>query len=679
MRQLKISLFLFGLILIHFSTIEAQKIKHKFGKLNLGEAEMKYYEPDSSASAIILFDKGYSYFEYDNQLKDFKIIFKRTIRIKIFKKDASGYADFEIPLYIGNQGADEMITALKGKTFNNEKGKVVVTKINKSNIFYDNKSKHLKIAKVSFPNVKEGSVIDLEYQISSDFIFNLRGWQFQYKIPVKYSEYSTLVPEYFKYHKNQKGYENIILNEKDEIRNETFSVQYRTGPEYAGHIETGTIEYPSVSSLTTWTVSNIPAFVEEPYITTAKNFMTALEFELKTIKYPRQTATYFTTSWNDVNKKLSQSSYFGKQLIPTRKIKLAAEKYCTDAKGQLDQLKAIYLYITKNIKWNGYYSKYITNKLNIVLDEKTGNSADINMLLINMLKSENIVANPVVISTRSNGIIFPTHPSLSSFNYVIAEVTIDGKKYLIDATEEKLPLGMLPERCLNGTGRIAGTPNFDEVDIVPSQRYKESYLYAVTINPNKNLTGKVTKTYKEYAAYDIRDNIIQSGTEEEYITNFIDNTSDAEISDVEIKNTDDIYKPLIKSYQFETDDNVTFAGNMIYLTPLLNEKSTNNPFKSDDRKYPVDYSYPYYEKVIFQYTLPEGYEITEKPENTAFSLPGRSAQFQYQVSSVGNMFQVISIFRINKPVFQYDSYKALKNFYDLVIKKQNEKIVLKKI
>lgn len=679
MKQMKTSLILLGLIIINISNIEAQKIKHKFGKLNPGEAEMTFYEPDSSASAVILFDKGYSYFEYDNQINDFIIIFKRTLRIKIFKKDASGYADFEIPLYIGNHGAEEMVTSLKGKTFNLENGKVVETKINKSNIFYDNKSKHRKIAKASFPNVKEGSVIDLEYKISSDFIFNLRGWQFQYEIPVKYSEYSTLVPEYFKYHRNQKGYDNIILNEKNEYRNETFSVEYKTGPGQMGYIERGTIEYKSNSSLTTWTALNIPAFIEEPYITTAENYMTALDFELNTISYPRQAVSYYTTSWNDVNKKLSQSSYFGKQLNSTSKIKLTAEKICKDAETKLDELQAIYSYITKNIKWNGYNSKYITDKLNVVLDEKKGNSADINMLLINMLKSRTITVNPVVLSTRNNGIIFPTHPSLSSFNYVIAEVIIDGKKYFIDATEDDLPMGMLPERCLNGTGRIVGTPNFDEISIVPSQKYKETYLYSVTINPNENLTGKVTKTYKEYAAYDIRDDIIQSGSEEEYISNLIDNTSDAEISDVHFKNIDDINKPLIKSYQFETVDNVTFAGNMIYLTPLLNEKRTINPFKLDDRKYPVDYAYPYYEKVIFQYTLPEGYEIAEKPQNTAFSLPGRTAQFHYQVSSAGNMFQVISIFRINKPVFQYDSYKALKNFYDLVIKKQNEKIVLKKI
>ena len=677
MKSQKIIIAVMSFLLLS-SVINAQKKKkHKFGKLNPGEIEMKYYEQDSAASAVILFDKGYSYFEYDNNKKDFRIVFKRDTRIKILKKDAYSYADFEIPLYIGSHGAEELVTSLKGRTFNLENGKTVSTKVNKSNIFYDNKSKHLRIAKVSFPDVKEGSVIDIEYTIFSDFMFNLRGWQFQYKIPVIYSEYSVLIPEYFKYNKNQKGYDNVVLNEKNENRDETFSVNYRTGPGQGGRIETGTIEYSSHSSLSTWTASNIPAFVEEPYITTAENYMTALEFELMKIAYPQQPIIYYTVSWNDVNKKLSESRYFGQQLKPTNKIKLKAEEICSGAETKLAEIQAIYSYITKNIKWNEYNSKYINNKLNTVLDEKTGNSADINMLLINMLKSQKIAVNPVVLSTRSNGMIFPAHPTLSSFNYVIAQVTIAGKKYLIDATDKNLPLGMLPKRCLNGTGRIVGTPNFDEIKIVPAQKYKESLIYTLKINPDENLSGTVNKTYNGYAASEKRDDIRKTG-EKEYITKFIENSDDSEITEVSYTNLNEISKPVKENYKITTSADVTFAGNMIYLTPLLNERIKENPFKLDERKYPVDYAYPYIEKNIFQYTIPEGYVPIEKPENIAFSLPGRTAQFQYQVSAVGNVIQIISIFRINNPVFQYDSYKALKKFYDLVIKKQNEKIVFKK-
>ena len=678
MRHLKNSLIIFGLILINFSNIEAQKTKHKFGKLNPGEAEMKFYEQDSSASAVILYDKGHSYFLYDND-KGFKIMFKRDVRIKIFKKDAYTYANFEIPLYIGNSGAEELVLSLKGRTFNLENGKVVTTKLNKSNIFYDKKSKHLKIAKIAFPSVKEGSVIDLEYQISSDFIFNMRGWQFQYNIPVKYSEYSAFVPEFFNYHKNQKGYDNVILTQSSANRDESFTIHYKTLPQAGGKIETGSYELPSVSKLLSWKTSDVPAFVEEPYITAPKNFMTALEFELISIAYPQKPIEYYTGSWADVNKRLLKSPYFGLQLKPTKKIRLQAEEICRDANTDIEKVAAVYSWIKKNIKWNHYKSKYIEDKLNDVLIDKKGNSADINMLLINMLKVQQINVNPVILSTRSHGMIFPTHPSLTVFNYVIAEVKIDDKSYFLDATDENLPLGLLPFRCLNGTGRRLGTAGEQEIQIVPAQKKQKSSLYTLNINLGEDIYGTVNKTYKGYAAYEIRDAIEDEGGQDEYTAKMTDNSDDAEISDVKFLNIKDIDKPLKESYHISSSDNITFAGNLIYLTPLLNEKTENNPFKLDDRKYPVDYAYPYHENIIMQYTIPEGYEIIEKPENTAFSLPGRTAQFQFQVSIVGNKVQVISIFKINKTVFQYDSYKALKNFYDLLIKKQNEKIVLKKI
>ena len=83
-------------------------------------------------------------------------------------------------------------------------------------------------------------------------------------------------------------------------------------------------------------------------------------------------------------------------------------------------------------------------------------------------------------------------------------------------------------------------------------------------------------------------------------------------------------------------------------------------------------------KIIIQYIIPEGYEIVEIPEKIIMSLPGKAASFQFQVSSIGNMVQVISDFNINLTVFQYFLYPALKNFYNFVIEKQNEKIVFKK-
>jgi hypothetical protein len=79
-----------------------------------------------------------------------------------------------------------------------------------------------------------------------------------------------------------------------------------------------------------------------------------------------------------------------------------------------------------------------------------------------------------------------------------------------------------------------------------------------------------------------------------------------------------------------------------------------------------------------QYTIPEGYEVVEFPENANLALPEKAASFQFQVTTTGNMIQVLSHLKINQPVILYDMYPALKNFYNLVIEKQNQKIVLKR-
>ena len=237
---------------------------------------------------------------------------------------------------------------------------------------------------------------------------------------------------------------------------------------------------------------------------------------------------------------------------------------------------------------------------------------------------------------------------------------------------------MLPIRCLNEIGRRVITAKSEEVKIVPAEKHSTSSMYSLEINPSEGITGTVSHSYNGYAALNMRNKIINSGGKEDYFKEIADESTSDEIEDYTIENLDDIYKPLKESYKFSTNDNITFAGDMVYLTPLLNERITDNPFKLEERKYPVDYAYQISKKIFMQYTIPEGYEIVEMPKSINMSLPGKLAKYQFHVSQTGNIMQVISTFKINQAVFQYDTYKSLKNFYNLVIEKQNEKIVLKK-
>jgi len=203
-------------------------------------------------------------------------------------------------------------------------------------------------------------------------------------------------------------------------------------------------------------------------------------------------------------------------------------------------------------------------------------------------------------------------------------------------------------------------------------------MYSADISVDGFINAKVNEVHKGYAAIYKRNRIINSGGEDDYIKNVKENSSSEELSEIKISNFDDISKPLKFSYNISTSDNITIAGNMIYLSPMLNEGISENPFKLEDRKYPVDYAYPISKKIIMQYKIPEGYDIEEMPKSTRFALEGKTAKFQYNVVKVGDMIQIMSVFKINNPVFQFEAYKALKSFYNLVIEKQKEQIVFKK-
>ncbi len=664
------------ILLVNF--LNAQKKKVKFGKVSKEELLMKYYEPDSSANAVILYDKGNTYFRFDNQIKGFKYVFERHVRIKFFNKEGLDNANFNISLYGRGTSSKEQLQNIKGRIFNLVDDKIVKIKLEKSNIFKEKTSKNWQTVKVSFPAVKEGSVIDFKYTIESEFLFNIQSWQFQYKIPVAYSKYSIIIPEFFNYYRTQKGYDDINIVESTSFRQESFTVQWKSLPKALGKIEKGSYQLDSKSTEWKWFAQSIPAFHEEAYMTTYKNFIATLDFELNYTKSQDGTIHSYTNTWEDIAKDLSERQNFGKQLKVNNNIKKQSLIICAGLTTKQDKLNAIYKYIQNNIKWNSFNRVYTSAKLSKVLEKKSGNSSDINLLLLNMLRAQSIHANPILLSTRAHGMVFPTHPTITAFNYVIIEAKVDEKTYYLDATSDIMPFGYLPKRCLNGYGRKILEVGSQEIKIVPKGKEAKTIMYSADISADGFINAKVNEVHKGYAAIYKRNRIINSGGEDDYIKKVKENSSSEELSEIKISNFDDISKPLKFSYNFSTSDNITVAGNMIYLSPMLNEGISENPFKLEDRKYPVDYAYPISKKIIMQYKIPEGYDIEEMPKSTRFSLDVKTAQFQYNVVKVGDMIQIMSIFKINNPIFQFDAYKALKNFYNLVIEKQKEQIVFKK-
>ena len=261
---------------------------------------MTRYEKDSSASAIVLCDFGESSINY-NQTSGFVLNFERTTRIKILKKDGLEWADFQIPLY--DDGAnDEQVSSLKAVTYNLENGKIVATKAKGDGFFKEKFTDNVNLVKVALPNVKVGSVVEITYHITSDFLMNFWDWEFQETIPVVWSEYRASIPEFFNYDKYMQGY--IPLDIADEkVVPSSISITTKERGEGGGLRSSQTTFYTDKIDFSEkrfrWVAKDVPAFKSEPFITTYKDYISKINFELAYIKYPNQPIEPVLGSWEE--------------------------------------------------------------------------------------------------------------------------------------------------------------------------------------------------------------------------------------------------------------------------------------------------------------------------------------------------------------------------------------------
>jgi len=120
-----------------------EKSPCKFGKINPEDFQRKIYSIDSNANAVVLSDVGSSEIVGNNK-SSFSLTYKRYTRIHILNKNGYDAANVEISLY-QNGRSEETLDNLKAVTYNLENGKVVETKLEKSNVFVDKKDKRREV------------------------------------------------------------------------------------------------------------------------------------------------------------------------------------------------------------------------------------------------------------------------------------------------------------------------------------------------------------------------------------------------------------------------------------------------------------------------------------------------------------------------------------------------------
>jgi len=373
----------------------------------------------------------------------------------------------------------------------------------------------------------------------------------------------------------------------------------------------------------------------------------------------------------------SSSSSFGEEL---RKVKYFEEDLNIALKGianDKEKMFKVLSFVKDKVKWNRRRGVGTDEGVKKAYSSKTGNSGDINLMLVAMLQHAGLDANPVVLSTRDHGVqLFPT---LSGLNYVIAAVKQGNGYVMLDATEEYSGPNVLPMRTLNLFGRLVNKDGSSSMmDMVPAKRAIETSLMNVAINEDGSVEGSTRQRFSSYYAMLLRKQIADN-TMDTYLDKMEENYNGLEISNLEVTNKSTVEKPLNQSYDIYNEDVVEEVGGKLYFSPLYHMATTTSPFKADKREFPVDFGYPWEDRFVINTKIPEGYKVEHLPESSSFALPENMGSFKYSIKETGGMLQLSSGIAFSSCLIPPQYYGALKEFYRQIIEKQSEKVVLSKI
>lgn len=298
-------------------------------------------------------------------------------------------------------------------------------------------------------------------------------------------------------------------------------------------------------------------------------------------------------------------------------------------------------------------------------------------MLTAMLRLAGFKAHPVLISTRSNGVAL--FPALNAYNYVVAGVETAKGVVLLDATSKYTCPDQLPMRAMNWIGRMIrehGTTA--EVNLAPKTKSRENINVAAKLEADGSVSGSVRDQSHDYFAYNYRENDAELSTDS-YVEKLEKSFNGLEVSEYKAEGETDLMKPVLEQFSFRHKAVADVIGDKLYFSPMLFYTKNENPFKAETRDYPIDFVYPYQYRYLMNITLPEGYTVESLPEPVALAMVENIGTFRYNVGQSNGILQVAVQYDINEPIISQEYYEVLRDFFQKMIEKQNEKVILKKV
>jgi hypothetical protein len=611
------------------------------------------------------------YLNYEETIDETHHDHKFYARIKVLQEKGKELATIDLGYLFGVQN----ITGVEGRTIHSD-GTVIPMTVKADDLLLA-KSGDFKVNHKVFtlPSVEVGSILEYSYELSyGEFTRSEPRWDVQRKY-FAHKEHFYFIPlaSFFK----GPDY-NPYIHALDEHGNIAENILWwPILPPGAEVIRGGLGGF--ILDLT-----DIPAAPDEEYMPPIDSILYHVDF-------------YYTTAhttdafWNSESK--SWTKDVDRFADPSSAIKQAVSGLIAPGDSDLDKAKKLYKAVQAfdNTDYSRAKEKSEIKQLGLkmeknaadVLSQKSGNSRDITLLYLAMLRAAGLTAYDVRVIPRNRGIFSPGYMRFGQLTDDLVLVNAGGKNLLLDPGEKMCPFQTVSWEHSGATG-VRQSPDDRFSVTTPFQDYKLNTLLrvgAIAFDEHNAMTGFFRFVMTGQEALLWRQTALRNDLDEvkkqfdHELESLVPEGVEAHVDSFQaLDDPDANLVAIIKAHGALG----SATSKRLLLPGFFFETRGHQPFVDQEkRQYAVDMHYG--EQITDQitYVLPPGYAMEGAPQDAEIPWAGHADFVTKTVPTADKITiarQLTRVFTLAKP----EEYQDLRGFYQKVAAADQQQLVLTK-
>jgi Domain of Unknown Function with PDB structure (DUF3857) len=643
-----------GIILVLLATsLCGQSSISSFGVVTMSDLSMPNCSFDKSAAAMFLLDKQTVRVEEMVGSGGFKTITTKRSRIKIFKKEGFEFAATKITYSKSRQTRISDIEAFLHYLDNN--GQIVTVKLTEKDLFRNKSKKGFSTISFTFSEVREGCVVELQYVRTDKNSVRTKPWILQNEIPTLFTEYTLDLPDF--------------IPMKDRMVTNVLKVESKTDTIKEGILRKNRFRK-------TYWAKDLPVFKMEPYMSSVKDNLERVEFNLGSTGF-LPVSSNADIQWTVINDMFNSPYFIGGM----KNNEIAGTKALVDSAKKINKVsERIHFVLNKiqtRIKWDEELSFY-PEDINNAWKSGTGNSAEMNMILINILQKSGVDVYPLLTSSRENGKIDKAFPSVGQFDGLQVLAVDTGINYILDAKEQYLSYTATPSSIANREALLINNHGGAWVSIEETRPLIKT-ISSIQANLNEDglITGMAIVSSFDYAkVQQLSMTREEQEKERNSKTKIRDNDFTLTIDSSIIENENNNLLPLKQTLYFTYEPSV--SDPFYFIAPSFLSSFRKTPFTDTIRLTNIDFTSAQYYLNTMNLIIPENFEIAELPKNIFLRTVDSSISYSCQSQVEENSISIRSVFEIKRPEYDKEEYPAIRAFFEKITGLIRELIVIKK-